>query len=392
MQKELQLLEKKHCIDWREYRIGDIFEVRKGKRLPERVLEDTKGNIALINQSTQNNMVARYSGLQGENEIYVGNAITFGVNTKCFGYQTGQFYTIADVLFLKADFLNSRNANFIIPIISKALPPDGWDKIFGLVQMKDLVVKLPTSNNKIAFEYIEEFLATLDAERLATLDAYLTTTNLKDYTLTKEEKEALEKIESVKWGEFRIEDVLEWQQKISELNPLNLDKLSIDDDKLYPFYGQATINKGIIEYLHLKDEVLNNKSGKPTILIHSNNQNIIYLDTPFYLKDGHGATSVLQAKFLDRYTAFFLMSSIKKAIIDRFSYNAKATKINLKNTLIQLPVQPDNTPDFAFMTTYIKAMQKIVIKNVVEWADRRIEKTKLITTTTLEKFLKLFQS
>jgi len=60
----------------------------------------------------------------------------------------------------------------------------------------------------------------------------------------------------IAWGEFRIEDVLEWQRNISELNPLYLDALSVSDEKKYPFYGQATANNGIIEYRHLEDVVL----------------------------------------------------------------------------------------------------------------------------------------
>ena len=51
---------------------------------------------------------------------------------------------------------------------------------------------------------------------------------------------------------------------------------------IHPFYGQATINHGIISYHQLTNKVLNNENGKPTILIHSNNQNIVYLETPFY--------------------------------------------------------------------------------------------------------------
>lgn len=80
---------------------------------------------------------------------------------------------------------------------------------------------------------------------------------------------------------FKIEEILEWQKSISEINPLELDLLSVSSEQKYPFYGQATVNNGIIEYRHLKEEVLNNKLAKSTILIHSNNQNTVYLETPF---------------------------------------------------------------------------------------------------------------
>lgn len=146
-------------------------------------------------------------------------------------------------------------------------------------------------------------------------------------------------LESVEWGEFRIEDVLEWQNGITEINPLHLDILHDAQAELYPFYGQAVKDNGIISYNRLTSSVLNNPQAKPTLLIHSNNQNIVYLETPFYLKDGHGATSVLQAEWLNKRNALYLAATIEKVIAQKFSYQNKATKIALKNTKIQLPTQ-----------------------------------------------------
>lgn len=144
---------------------------------------------------------------------------------------------------------------------------------------------------------------------------------------------------SVEWGEFRIEDVLEWQNGITEINPLHLDILHDAQAELYPFYGQAVKDNGIISYNRLTSSVLNNPQAKPTLLIHSNNQNIVYLETPFYLKDGHGATSVLQAAWLNKRNALYLAATIEKVIAQKFSYQNKATKIALKNTKIQLPTE-----------------------------------------------------
>ena len=135
----------------------------------------------------------------------------------------------------------------------------------------------------------------------------------------------------------------------------------------YPFYGQATINNGVISYLSLDEKVLNNKEGKPTILIHSNNQSIVYLETPFYLKDGHGATSVLQSKQLNEKNAQYLITAIKKVIVNKYSYNEKATKIALKNTYIELPVNRDGNIDYEYMEKYIEAIEKNVIKDVVDY-------------------------
>jgi len=149
--------------------------------------------------------------------------------------------------------------------------------------------------------------------------------------------------------------VLEWQSQ-KEIDPLKLEELKDDSEMMYPFYGQATINNGIISYCKLTKNVLNNKEGKPTILIHSNNQNIIYLEKPFYLKDGHGATSVLQCEKLNKKNQMFIIASIDRVIKSKYSYNNKATKIELKNTVINLPTK-NGKIDFKFMESFIEQLE-----------------------------------
>ena len=170
------------------------------------------------------------------------------------------------------------------------------------------------------------------------------------------------------YKEVRLEEVLKWQPQI-EIDPLTIKELSIDDEPKYPFYGQATNHNGIIGYYNLHPSVLNNKEGLPTILIHSNNHNIVYLETPFYLKDGHGATSVLQSSFLNVKSALYIMTSIRKAIETRFTYNAKATKIALKNTKIVLPIGKDGKVDYAYMENYVSSLEKdglVTIENYLK--------------------------
>lgn len=163
-------------------------------------------------------------------------------------------------------------------------------------------------------------------------------------------------MQEVEWGEFRIEDVLEWQPQ-KEIDPLKLEVLLDKNENYYPFYGQSTTNNGVISYNQLVNSVLNNKEGKPTILIHSNNQNIVYVKSPFYLKDGHGATSVLQCEGLNDLNQMFIVAAIDKVIKEKYNYNNKATKIELKNTIIQLPIK-NGEIDFDFMERFIAELEQ----------------------------------
>jgi len=49
----------------------------------------------------------------------------------------------------------------------------------------------------------------------------------------------------------------------------------------------------------------------------------------------------------------------------------------MNKTEIQLPIK-ENFPDFELMETFISAIQKLVIKDVVLYADRKIEATKKV--------------
>ena len=377
------MLEKSCGIEWREYAIGDLFDIKPTKNygLSNGDLLSSKGNIPVVSNTSTNNGITAYVDLE---PTETGNIITFSDTTtdEAIFYQPDDFVGYSHIQGMHKKFndaIGKYQYLFIVAAFKNSVRGKyNYGSKFNRANAAKEKIKLPAivknGTSKIAFDFMEKFISTLNAERLATLNAYLMAAGLKDYTLTDDEQVALDGLDTVTWGTFKIEDVLFWQKNISELNPLHLESLTVSDEKKYPFYGQATTNNGIIEYRHLNDDVLNNRFGKPTILIHSNNQNTVYVDTPFYLKDGHGATSVLQSENLDKITAQFLISSIKKVIFQKYTYNSKATKIELKGTDINLPVKSDGAPNYDYMRIVISAMQKVVIKNLVNYLDVRIAK------------------
>lgn len=370
----------------------EIFKsVRRGDVTNQLTLKESQEGINFVAQNDTNNGFVKTVS-NDEYKVFKGNSIIIGRQTGIAYYQPNDFITTDGVLVLEPlefDF-NRYSGLFFTSVLLKQLQKFGYTNTVSAQKLKELSLCLPYKirgeKKVIDFYFIKKYIETLEAERIETLEAYLTVTNLRDYHLTKNDEKVLDKFaklsdtksrveESGYYAEFRLQDVLEWCSGIKELNPLKLDELSDVNEDKYPFYGQATINNGIISYHNLKRDVLNNTDGKPTILIHSNNQNIVYLESPFYLKDGHGATSVLQSEKLNRYTAFYLMTATKKVIEKRFNYNAKATKIGLKETKIQLPIH-NGEIDYEFMLDFIRVVEKLVIKDLVIWADKKIAATK----------------
>ena len=74
--------------------------------------------------------------------------------------------------------------------------------------------------------------------------------------------------------------------------------------------------------------------------------------------------------------ALYLIGAMKKTFA-LYGWGQGSYAIDSISSLnVYLPVSKNNKPDFDYMEKYIKAVQKLVIKNVVEYKDKLIDKTR----------------
>ncbi|MFM7600820.1 MAG: hypothetical protein ACKO7R_06435 [Pseudanabaena sp.] len=66
---------------------------------------------------------------------------------------------------------------------------------------------------------------------------------------------------------------------------------------------------------------------------------------------------------------------MEKSISGKFDFGKKLRSSQSLNFTMKLPIQ-NNQPNYAIMETFISAIQKLVIKEVVLYADIKIEATK----------------
>lgn len=71
----------------------------------------------------------------------------------------------------------------------------------------------------------------------------------------------------------------------------------------------------------------------------------------------------------------FLTKASEKALEGRFSYGKKLRSSQSLMEKMMLPIK-DGAIDYEYMELLISAIQKIVIKDVVQYADQKIEITK----------------
>lgn len=101
---------------------------------------------------------------------------------------------------------------------------------------------------------------------------------------------------------------------------------------------------------------------------------IFYQEKPYFTGDKIKILDFIP-KELNLELACFLLTAMNKAFASfqwgQSSFNEEV----LNNTKINLPIE-NNEINYNFMNTYIKAIEKLVIKNVVDWKDKIIKTTK----------------
>jgi len=364
-------------VRWGEFKLGDLFgEFSRGKRLKS--LDRIFGNLPLVTAGEANNGISAYIG--NDVTIYSANTITIDM----FGsvkYRNHKYGADDNIAIVHTEKLPQSAVLFITIALRKILYNGNFSyaKQFRL-KANDVSVSLPiTSSRAIDFAFMEKFiaelqaerLAELQAERLAELQAYLLATGLNDYTLTQEEQEVLDKFENVKWGEFRLEELF-------EIRPTKWYKLPnnkiIDNNGNVPLVSNSSTNNGIMGWSNLK---ANNKGNTITC-----SDTTLGADTMFYQeKDfiGYSHIQNLVPKFqpFNKAISHIIIAVSRIATSNnQYDYGNKFNRYAMNNTKILLPTTAEGKIDYKFMETFICAVLKLVIKDVVLYADRKIEAMK----------------
>jgi hypothetical protein len=226
-------------------------------------------------------------------------------------------------------------------------------------------IKLPTKNNKIDFEFMENFIAQIEAERIEKLDAYLEVSGLKDYVLTDEEQKVLDDFESgkIEFGEFRIEKLFEINsyKKRFDANKVIISKIG------KPYVVRTALNNGIRGYINEDEEFLNEGN---TISFGQDTATMFYQEKPYFTGDKIKIVKSKDNRF-NKLNGLFFISTMTKSF-SSFSWGGSSFSVKIiGDQLMKLPIQ-NNQPNYELMETLISAIQKIVIKDVVLYVDEKI--------------------
>jgi len=235
-------------------------------------------------------------------------------------------------------------------------------------------VIIPVQNNQIAFDFMESYISELEEERISELTAYLKVSGLEDYSLTKEEQNALDLLRSgkIKFQEFKITG----NDGVFNVNNTHsiLQSWIVENSGEIPYVTAGESNNSITTYISYDKNCI--EPGN-SIMIGGKTLVITYQEKDYVSNDSHNLALYLKQKIhSNNLTNLFLVSCLYKSLKHKYSWGDSISKTKIKKDSLSLPLNINNEIDYSFMQTYIKAIEKLVIKNVVDWKDKVINKTK----------------
>ncbi len=275
-------------------------------------------------------------------------------------------------LFPKKHKFTTRELQFILISIKKQFDLFGYAT--GMANVSELRFYLPRKNGEIDYDFMECFVAELetrhivelDARYIAELEAYLSVTGLKDYILTEEEEKTLKDFDRWYWAEVSFESVF---------NNIKQGKRLKNDDQMHgdiPFVMAGTTNNGVTNYI-----------SNPVATFPNNSITIDIFGNTFYRNYNFGAgddTGVYwnSEKTYSERTMLFFATAMEKSVVEKFSYAKKLRSSQSLNFQMKLPLKGDSL-DFKTMDTFISAIQKLVIKDVINFSEAKISAAKSVT-------------
>lgn len=256
---------------------------------------------------------------------------------------------------------------YIVAVINKSLSEsfsDGYGNYPTLDKLKNLKIQLPIKDSKIDFEFMDSFIAELEAERLAELEAYLSVSGLKDYTLTAEEQQILDDFEIVKFEEFNVVDLFDVK---NSRNILSRD--IIENSGETPYLCASTENNAVSAYISYDKNYLDKGN---CVFIGGKTFVVTYQEKDFYSNDSHNLVLYLKDEEKRRkLNQLYLATCINKSLGHQYSWGDSISNKKIQTDKVSLPTQ-NHQPNYAIMETFISAIQKLVIKELVLYADKKI--------------------
>lgn len=355
-------------VEWGEYKIKELFDSVTGDFDIQKRHINNSGEFVVTAGLTDNGVLGKSDV---EARVIDANTITIDMFGNSFYRQFKyKLVTHARVFALIPKFKMSEKQGLFIVNSFKTLPTMfGYENMCSWTKIKDRLIKLPIKDNQIDFDFMDTFIAELEAERIAELSAYLKVSGLDNYELSDEELKALRDYDSIDFEEFEYQEVFD---KIVQGRRLKKDDQIPGD---IPFVMSGVTNTGIVNFI-----------SNPVASFPRNSITLDIFGNAFYRPYAYGAgddTGVYwnEENEYSKEVMLYITSSMSRSVAGKYDYGNKLRSSKSKNIKMKLPAVSKGVLDTDYMRIITNAVMKLAIKDVVQYTNERIETTKEVVTS-----------
>ena len=338
---------------WKKYRLGDLFEIKKGKRLTAE--DQTEGFTPYIGAIDSNNGIANHIG---QDAIHLGNTISLSYNGsvgEAF-YQPVPFWATDDVnvLYFRDEngaLFNEKIALFICTVLRKEKYRYCYGRKWTLEQMNDTIIKLPSINGKPDWKWINDYVDGLHSKPIST---------------TKRKSDNIS-LDTASWKEFYLYRIF-----IAGMGNGIDAVMTTNDEPKYNYVSRDSNGNGVVGFVDEIDGEIPFPAGAMSLALGGSYLGSCFIQKkPFYTAQN---VAVLQEKVpLSDHTKLFIAALIRNEC--KIKYQAFGRELNAhfrKDFTIKLPVLHNENdividetkefsedgyiPDWEWMDNYMKSL------------------------------------
>ena len=373
-------------MEYKKFKLNDLFNIDswvygKNKQWESRFKNPADGRIPVISGVTINNGINYYTTDNYSAEEVFENELTISTRGEYSGTITcheGKFLLANNILVMKMPGLNLRQKLFIASAMSK-IGYGGYDNYPKKETLKEDYIYLPSSDGITPdYSYMElsikemeqEYIKELEHDSKEEISSYLKTAGLNDCCLDDDDIILLKELKQLK--NFKVSELFDIHP--TKTYGINNSHLLSKDGKT-PVVANTSSNNGIVGYSNLK---ANEKGGIITFSDTTTADSIFYQPNDFIGYSHVQGMYPFSDLWNDRSLQYFVTAFKKVALSKNFNYANKFNRKLALDFIVSLPTNDGINPDFEFMEKYIRVVEKLVIKDVVEYKNKIINKTKKV--------------
>ena len=373
-------------VEWAEFELQDLFEIQNTLSFNKDLLVEGD-EYDYVTRTSQNQGILQTTGFVNKENINSAGNWSLGLLQMDFFYREKPWYAGQFVrkIVPKVELKNKSLIVFLSTLLNQqkskllSVLVRDVDSVFRKLKIS-LPIKSDSNSEKtkqIDFDFIEQFIGELETIRLSQLDNYLSVTGLKEYTLTDNERQVVADFQAgrVTWSEYKMADLFD-KIKTKKL-PYQAKSLPTEPTGEYilPCLTSSFKNQGLNYFAPIDGATI----LKNVISIPSNSDvyRAYFQSRDFtVLSDAYAIKWRYDDKKYDAKLFLFMVACINQVTdLPIYSYKNKLGGWNVvKDKYIQLPTK-DNLPDINTMQMLISALQKLMIKDVVNYSSDKMAKT-----------------